>query len=133
MTNKTAKKLEEKVVQPLIEMNGEVKSQFNEKMGEIYQTIENVKKVNMMKAADQKELDFLIEKVFYAKQNLDAVTEIISDFNNFDKEIEKIDHYLNDENFPENVDLLRLFKKIKVMLFMKNKLQNNPELDQLQR
>lgn len=47
--------------------------------------------------------------------------------------MENINQILNDLNFPENVDLLKLFKKIKIMLFVKNKLQNNPELDELQR
>ena len=39
---------------------------------------------------DQKELDYAIERIFYAKQNVEAVLGIISDFVNFDQEIQVI-------------------------------------------
>ena len=69
--------------------------------------------------------------MIHARENLDQVVSLISDFNNFDERIATINKSLDDESFPENVNLLSFFKKIKVMQFVKNKLQRNPELDEL--
>lgn len=96
----------------------------------------------------EQELDQWMERASKAKHNIEQVLLILQDFVHFDRDIETLKQKL--EQFKtsdkrarpghsgqgdgeEEFDLLLVYRKIKIMLFLKDKMQGHPELSQGQR
>ena len=65
-------------------------------------------------------------QVVSAKQNVESVLNIIKDFVHFDQEMTSIRQQL--ANFRE-CDLMGIFKKIKILLFIKSRLKSQAKKD----
>ena len=73
---------------------------------------------------DNKEIEDVISKSFKAKNNIESVIRVLKDFVNFDEEIRKIQENLNEED----CDIVTMYKKIKIMIAIKEKLESSNDL-----
>ena len=60
-----------------------------------------------------------VDQLLAAKCNTEKVVAILRDYENLDDEVEELDNKLNDES---NVELLQVYKKLRMLNFVRIKL-----------
>jgi len=129
--------MNEDVLKPLAKNGKRYGEEYQEHVRRLRQLFEStIRSGKDIQAEDQ--LDKCIEKVFKSKQNIEQVLVILQDFVNFDTDIEslrmKLEAFKNSDKAQlghngdkgkadgDDFDLLMVYRKIKIMLFLKNKM-----------